>query len=101
RVYSDRSCTTLVQTAGTRDVGAGNVAAASDPVTFNQLGTFYWVASYSGNGSVGQNKSKCGDEVVTVVTPSSPFTPGYWKNHQAQTTRLLTPPITLGNYTVD
>jgi hypothetical protein len=28
-----------------------------------------------------------------------PLTPGYWKNHQAQTTALL--PITLGNYSVD
>ncbi|HZM20365.1 MAG TPA: hypothetical protein VFC02_01410, partial [Anaerolineales bacterium] len=33
-------------------------------------------------------------------TPSiGAFTPGYWKNHRAQTTALL--PISLGNYVVD
>jgi hypothetical protein len=99
KVYTDSSCANLLQTAGTRAVGAGNVAGASDPVTFGQTGTFYWMAFYSGNGSLGSHKSKCGDEVVTVVTPSAPLTPGYWKNHQAQATKLL--PITLGNYSVD
>jgi hypothetical protein len=99
KVFSNNTCTTLVQTAGTKAVGAGNVAAASDPVTFNTLGTFYWVAYYSGNGSVGSAQSKCVDEVVTVVTPSAPRTPGYWKTHEREATKLL--PLTLGNYVVN
>jgi Prealbumin-like fold domain len=99
KVFSDSACNTLLQTAGTRNVGTGNVADASDQVTFNQLGTYYWMAYYSGNASVDSQKSKCGDEIVTVVTPSAPVTPGYWKNHKPETTRLL--PITLGNYVVD
>jgi Prealbumin-like fold domain len=98
KVFTDSSCASLLQTAGTRNVGAGNVAGASDPVTLNQPGTYYWMAFYGGNGSVGSHQSKCGDEVVTVVTPSAPLTPGYWKNHKPETTKLL--PITLGNYVV-
>jgi len=98
KVYSDSTCTTLFQNAGTKAVGANNVAAPSNPVTFNQTGTFYWVAVYSGNGSIAGGESKCGDEVVTVITPRQVRTPGFWKNHQPQTTALL--PITLGNYVV-
>jgi hypothetical protein len=41
--------------------------------------------------------------VCTITNTRKPFvaarTPGYWKNHQAQTTALL--PIDLGGYTVD
>jgi Prealbumin-like fold domain len=99
KVFTNSACTTLLQTAGTGNVGAANVAAASDQVTFNQLGTYYWMAYYSGSGSLDTQKSKCGDEIVTVVTPSAPLTPGYWKTHKAETTKLL--PITLGNYGVD
>jgi hypothetical protein len=98
KVYSDSGCTTLFQTAGTKTVGSNNVAASSNQVTFNQLGTYYWVAVYSGNGSIAGGEGKCGDEVVTVVTPSQPRTPGYWKNHEARTTSLL--PISLGNFPV-
>jgi hypothetical protein len=99
KVFSNSSCTTLLQTAGTRNVGAGNVADASDQLTFSQLGSYYWMAYYGGNGNLGSQQSKCGDEIVTVVAPSSPLTPGYWKTHRAETTKLL--PISLGNYVVD
>ena len=99
RVYSDSSCTQLVQSAGSGAVGAGNVAAASSSVTFNNLGTFYWIAEYGGAGSVSGLKSRCGDETVTVGPAKPPRTPGYWKNHQTQTTALL--PLSLGNYPVD
>jgi hypothetical protein len=80
-------------------VGTGNGASASNSVTFNELGTFYWIAGYSGNGSASAYTSKCGDETVTVSPAKPPRTPGYWKNHQAVTTALL--PITLGNYPVN
>jgi hypothetical protein len=99
RVYSDSSCTTLYQNAGSGNVGAGNGASASNSVTFNELGTFYWVADYSGNGSASAYTSKCGDETVTVSPAKPPRTPGYWKNHQEQTKALL--PIDLGSYSVN
>jgi hypothetical protein len=60
-------------------------------------GSYSYRATYNGNANYNSKTSAC--EPFIVVTPSSPFTPGYWKNHQAHTTRLL--PITLGNYTVD
>jgi hypothetical protein len=54
---------------------------------------------YSGNDSVAGGASACGDEVVTVIRPRQPRTPGYWKNHQPHTTSLL--PVSLGNYVVN
>jgi hypothetical protein len=97
KVFKNSSCTTLLQTAGTGSVGSGNVASASSQVTLNQNGTYYWMAYYG--GTLGSQQGKCGDEIVTVVTPSSPLTPGYWKTHKPETTRLL--PVSLGNYVVD
>jgi hypothetical protein len=99
KVFTDSNCQTQLQDAGTKSVASTNIAEASGSVTFNQVGTYYWMAYYSGNGSLGSQKSKCGDEVLTVVTPSAPLTPGYWKNHKPETTKLL--PINLGNYVVD
>ncbi len=76
-----------------------------DPGTYGVTETqpsFEWIgyrATFSADcsGQIQEGQSK------TCTVTNDDFrlrkTPGYWKNHQAQTTALL--PIKLGNYTVD
>jgi hypothetical protein len=69
-VYSDASCSTLYASGGTKTVTAGTTAP-SDPVSFPQAGTYYWVASYSGDGLNNPSSSPCGSEVLTVTKPAA------------------------------
>jgi hypothetical protein len=64
-VYSDSSCTTLVQTAGTWLVFNGH-APDSNNVTFPSPGTYYWQVAYSGDANNAPAVSPCGSEVLTV-----------------------------------
>lgn len=66
KVFSDENCTTLYATAGTKTVTNGQVPD-SDPIVFNQVGTFYWQASYSGDDEHNPATSSCDDERVTVM----------------------------------
>ena len=66
RVYTDENCTTLFANAGTKTVTNGQVPN-SDPVIFNQAGTYFWKASYSGDGQHNAASSSCDDEVLTVT----------------------------------
>ena len=68
-VYSDVTCQTVFASGGTKTVTNGNVPN-SNAVMFNQAGTFYWVASYSGDANNEPAVSGCGAEVVTVVVPA-------------------------------
>jgi hypothetical protein len=52
--------------AGIKTVTNG-VVPASNAVIFNQTGTFYWRAVYSGDGGNSAVSSVCADETVTVV----------------------------------
>ena len=69
KVFSDENCTTLYAIAGTKTVTNGQVPD-SDPIVFNQIGTFYWQASYSGDDQHNPVTSSCDDERVTV-TPAA------------------------------
>jgi hypothetical protein len=63
-VYSDPACTSLVASAGSVSV-VGGTAPSSTPQTLG-LGTYYWQASYSGDGKNNASTSACGSEVLTV-----------------------------------
>jgi uncharacterized repeat protein (TIGR01451 family) len=64
-VYSDNTCTTVAGDGGTKTVANGTVPD-SDPVTLTTPGTYYWVASYSGDPSNAASASDCGAETETV-----------------------------------
>src|SRR5207253_3227138 len=68
-VYSDSGCQTAFASGSSVTVVNGSVPASS-PVTFNTLGTFRWVAGYSGDANNVANSSSCGGETVTVVKAS-------------------------------
>jgi hypothetical protein len=65
-VYSDNQCSLTVANAGTKTVTNGTVSD-SDPVPFNQAGTFFWQAAYSGDANHSPGQSTCGAETVTVT----------------------------------
>jgi ABC-type transport system substrate-binding protein len=75
KVYSDSNCQTLFASAGTKTVNNGSVPD-SDPVTFNQGGTFHWQASYSGDALNQPGVSTCGGEVLTVTGNQAPVAQG-------------------------
>jgi hypothetical protein len=69
-VYSDNTCTTLVQALGTKTVTNGLVGP-SDPWTA-VAGNFWFQATYSGDpatGNVGPVSSDCTTEPITVESP--------------------------------
>src|SRR6266498_1586904 len=70
-VYSNDTCTDNPQDAGTKTVTNGDVPD-SDPITFNNAGTFYWQAVYSGDANNDGTTSECTSEhlVVNKATPS-------------------------------
>jgi len=65
-VYSNSSCTTSFASGGTVAV-AGGVVPVSSAVAFPLPGTYYWMASYTGNATNGASTSTCGAETVTVA----------------------------------
>jgi hypothetical protein len=67
-VYSDAACKTLVRTAGTIAVSGGT--ASSSPISLG-VGTWYYVASYSGDAANLASTSACGAEVLTVAPASA------------------------------
>src|SRR6266487_4588990 len=69
-VYSDNTCSTQVADGGTKTVTNGNVPD-SDPVTFNNAGTFFWQAVYSGDANNNGATSDCTSEKL-VVNPNAP-----------------------------
>jgi hypothetical protein len=69
-VYSDNTCSTQVADGGTKTVTNGNVPD-SNPVTFDNAGTFYWQAVYSGDANNNGATSDCTSEKL-VVKPNAP-----------------------------
>jgi len=69
-VYSDSGCTTSAADGGTVTVTAGSVPD-SNPVSLATPGTYYWQASYSGDGNNDPATSTCGDETETVSPPAA------------------------------
>jgi hypothetical protein len=71
KVYSDNECKVEVADAGTVTVSGGSVPA-SNPESLAQ-GTYYWQATYSGDGSLNEgSQSECKSEVETVGPPPPP-----------------------------
>ena len=70
KIYSDPTCTNLVTSAGSVEVTAG-VVPSSTPETLAP-GTYYWVASYSGDASNQGSSSLCGAERLTVRATEPP-----------------------------
>ena len=71
KVYSDSHCSDLVAES---DVAVSDgVVPASGAQTLG-VGTYYWVASYSGDSHNESTLSSCGSEVETVTKPCSAIT---------------------------
>lgn len=68
RVFSDDKCEHLVSDAGTVEVSKGVVPASEEEEL--APGTYYWQATYSGDGTNHSAESPCGSE-VTIVNPGS------------------------------
>jgi uncharacterized repeat protein (TIGR01451 family) len=68
-VYSDNACTQTFTAAGSANVVNG-VVGDSNNVTFDQAGTYYWQAVYSGDANNNGATSACTSEVVTIVPNS-------------------------------
>jgi hypothetical protein len=69
KLYSDTGCTTLVTSGGTKTVSQG-VVPPSEPVILQAPGTYYWLASYSGDVTNAAAGSVCGGEVETLTAPA-------------------------------
>jgi hypothetical protein len=68
-VYSDASCTKVAGGGTAQPITTAGKPPASTPVALSTPGTYYWVASYSGDGLNSASSSACGSEVETVVAP--------------------------------
>jgi uncharacterized repeat protein (TIGR01451 family) len=70
-LFTDNECTNQVDYSSTKDVV--NDSATSDPYTTAAAGTYYWIASYSGDANNDPVSGQCGDEGETsVVNPATP-----------------------------
>jgi len=67
-VYSDSSCTTAVNAGTAESITVLGKLPVSAPVTLPSAGTYYWEASYSGDGHNAPSTSTCGagSEVETL-----------------------------------
>ena len=65
--YSDSSCATVAFGPNAKSVGS-----SSDSFTPTVVGTYYWIASYGGDGNNNAVSTKCGDsgEILTVSKAS-------------------------------
>jgi hypothetical protein len=68
-VYTNDTCTAGAVAAGTVTVTNG-VVPDSDAITFNNAGTFYWQAAYSGDANNNSATSPCTSEIL-VVNPNN------------------------------
>jgi hypothetical protein len=64
-VYIDPGCLLGARDAGTVNVNNGSVPD-SNPLTFNNAGTFYWQAAYSGDANNNPDTSPCTSEQLAV-----------------------------------
>ena len=65
-VYTDDQCSAGARDAGTKTVTNGSVPD-SDALTFNNAGTYYWQASYSGDDNNKPATSPCQSEQLVVT----------------------------------
>jgi hypothetical protein len=97
RYFTNHTCSSPAATTQTVTVAANGSVPDSGPQTISTPGLYSYQATYNGNANYNTQTGAC--EPFTIVVPSAPLTPGYWKNHRSQTTALL-PGIKLGNYVV-
>jgi hypothetical protein len=64
--YTDSACTTGARDAGTVTIKNGKIPH-SNSVEFDQVGTFFWQAAYSGDAANNPATSPCMSEQLTVV----------------------------------
>ncbi len=70
-LYSSSSCSAASNVFSSTGVVTAGGAAASGPVTAGLApGTYYWLASYSGDPTNEPSASTCGSEVLTVTPPA-------------------------------
>ncbi|MFZ2621333.1 MAG: SdrD B-like domain-containing protein [Minisyncoccia bacterium] len=74
-VYTNNSCTTGTQSAGSKTVTSG-IVPVSNSLVFNTVGSFYFQAVYSGDLNNSPATSTCQNGVVDVLTTTIPTTPG-------------------------
>jgi len=72
-VYSDPACKALVTAAGTAKMAAGT-AGPSSAISTLAPGNYYWQAHYSGNLQNQAATSTCGNEILTVLAPTTTST---------------------------
>jgi hypothetical protein len=68
-VYSDAACTKPVAPGTAQAITTPGKPPASAPTALSTPGTYYWLASYSGDGLNSPSASACGSEIETVVAP--------------------------------
>jgi len=86
--FSTNGCTGPFNAFDTEPVGTDSKATGA-----LSFGNYAFQASYGGDSNYAASTGDC--EPFSVFNP--PLTPGYWKNHQTQTTALLAGCIKLGN----
>ncbi|HEY4811730.1 MAG TPA: Ig-like domain-containing protein [Solirubrobacteraceae bacterium] len=74
-VFSDPGCSVQVTGARLGSVSSSTGAYGASGAVTLPLGTYYFQAIYSGNGSVAPARSACGTEVLTVATTPPPPPP--------------------------
>jgi hypothetical protein len=72
-IYSDPNCSTQVGKSTTVNVTGGSIPAGPT-VAPESVGTYYFMASYSGDANNQPAATNCGDETVTVQ-PATPLPP--------------------------
>jgi hypothetical protein len=73
-VYTDPTCLPFTQVKGAGEGLTSGSGPASNALTLPS-GTYYYQASYSGNGVLAPAVSPCGSEVLTVAAPTPPPPP--------------------------
>ena len=66
-VYSDPECKNLAAEAGDVEVTSGSIPESNEEML--PVGTYYWQAVYSGDGTNGSSTSACGSEISIVTAP--------------------------------
>ena len=72
-IFTDSGCSSAMQGAGNVTV-SGSSVPNSNSVVFNNTGTYYWQASYSGDQNNAAATSSCSSEILTVLATSTPPT---------------------------
>ena len=73
-VYSDSACSVLVGPTGPENIGPPGTLPPSGTVIINTPGTYYVVASYSGDSNNAPSQTSCGSETLTIQASGSATT---------------------------